>query len=110
VHDFVAQAAEFAARSVQGLMVDPGPAGQLTVTAQEFLTDTQSPAGDLLVIDPDDALTDASGLNWDARNETADPSMFMIGGQNRVQFAQVSRSHGDRVGAADAIKSLAAIK
>src|SRR6266403_1925468 len=58
-------------------------------------------------LDPDFAFTKAYGLCWEARNETAYPSTFIIGKENRVRFAHVSSQHGDRVDSTAAIKALA---
>ncbi len=95
-HDYVARAAEFAAHGAQMLMVYPGPAEALQAHAQLFLTDKQWPAEFHFVIDPDYAFTNAYGLRWDAKKETAYPSTFVLDGKNRVRFALVSHTHGGR--------------
>lgn len=110
VHDFVAHADEFAARNVQVLMVYPGPAENLKAHAQDFLQDKQWPKEFLFVIDPDYTFTKAYGLRWDAPNETAYPSTFIIDKEGKVRFAHVSKSHGDRVGATTALEALRTLK
>lgn len=110
VHDFVAHADEFGAQRAQVLMVYPGPAENLKAHAQEFLQDKQWPKDFLFVIDPDYAFTSAYGLRWDAQNETAYPSTFIIDTKGTVRFAHVSNSHGDRVGATAALESLRTLK
>jgi len=110
VHDFASHAAEVAKRDVQVLMVYPGPAEQLKAHAQEFLQDKQWPADWLFVIDPDFAFTNAYGLRWDAPRETAYPSTFIIDRDNRVRYAHVSHTHGDRVGAQAALDAIATMK
>ena len=110
VHDFVAHADEFAAQKAQVLMVYPGPAEDLKAHAQEFLQDKQWPKDFLFVIDPDYTFTTAYGLRWDAQNETAYPSTFIIDTKGKVRFAHVSKSHGDRVGATTALEALRNLK
>jgi len=106
VQDFVARAAEFKARGAQVLLVYPGPADKLEARAAEFLKDKNWPADFVLMVDPDYAFTDAYGLRWNGKNETAYPSTFVIGRGRTVQFAQVSKTHGNRVSAAQAIAAL----
>lgn len=110
VHDFVSHAAEFVKRDVQILMVYPGPAEQLKTHAREFLEDKQWPRKFFFVIDPDFAFTNAYGLRWSAPRETAYPSTFLINQERRVQFAHVSESHGDRVGATAALAAIDATR
>lgn len=106
VHDFVAHAADFKARGAQVLMVYPGPAEKLQLHAQDFLKDKAWPADFLFVVDPDYAFTNAYGLRWEAKNETAYPSTFVLARGGRIEFAQVSKSHGGRVSAAQALAAL----
>ena len=110
VNDYIGKAAEFTAQGVQVLMVYPGPADELKEHVREFLTNRQWPAGFLYVLDPDYAFTNAYGLRWEAPKETAYPSTFVIDREGRVRFAHVSKTHGDRVSAADALEALAALK
>lgn len=110
VHDYVGHEAEFMKQDVQVLMVYPGPAEQLKAHAQEFLQDKQWPASWIFVIDPDYTFTNLYGLRWDAPKETAYPSTFVIDRNRRVQFAHVSKSHGDRVGAATALDALTKLR
>lgn len=110
VNDYAGKAADFAAQGVQVLMVYPGPADQLKAHAGEFLTNRQWPAEFLYVIDPDYTFTNAYGLRWDAPKETAYPATFIVDREGRVRFAHVSKSHGNRVSAAAALETLAALK
>jgi thioredoxin-dependent peroxiredoxin len=110
VHEFVGQAAEFAKRGAQVVMVYPGPADRLQAHAQEFLQDKQWPSDFIFVLDPDYAFTNAYGLRWDAPKETAYPATFIIDRAGRVRFAQVSRSHGGRVNVAAALEGLAQVE
>lgn len=106
VHAFVAQADAFRARGAQVVMVYPGPAEQLRAHAQEFIADKSWPASFTFVLDPDYAFTNAYGLRWNAKNETAYPSTFIIGTDGRVRFAHVSKTHGDRLSPAQALAEL----
>ncbi len=110
VGDFVAHAAEFEAQQAHVLMVYPGPAENLKAHAQEFLQNKNWPREFLFAIDPDYTFTSAYGLRWDARNETAYPSTFVIDKQGKVRFANVSKGHGDRVSATAALEAVHALK
>ena len=106
VHDYVRNADKLKAAGVQVLMVYPGPADDLKAHATEFLQDKSWPKDFLFVLDPDYSFTKSYGLRWDAENETAYPSTFIIDMENKVQFAHVSHGHGDRVDSATALKAL----
>ena len=106
VHDFVAHAPEFKARGAQVLMVYPGPAEKLAAHARDFLRDKAWPEDFLFVVDPDYTFTNTYGLRWDAKNETAYPSCFVIARGGRIEVATISKSHGGRVVAAQALAAL----
>ncbi len=106
VHDFVASAGEFKARGAQVVMVYPGPAEKLQAHAQEFLKDKSWPADFTLVLDPDYTFTNAYGLRWEGKNETAYPSTFVISRDGKIEFATISKSHGGRVSAKQAVAAL----
>ncbi len=110
VQDFIRKKDDFIARGAQVLMVYPGPADKLKEHAQEFLQDKQWPAEFLFVIDPDYSFTKAYGVRWEAGRETAYPSTFIIDTERQVRFAKVSKTHGGRVSADDALKALNAMK
>lgn len=103
VQDYIASARAFAERGATVLMIYPGPAAGLQAHAREFLDNKQWPAEFILALDPGFELTSRYGLRWDAKNETAYPSTFIIDRERRVRFAHISRSHGDRVSAARAL-------
>lgn len=109
VHDFVQQANALAGKA-QVLMVYPGPADDLKAHAQEFLQDKNWPEQFLFVTDPDYTFTKSYGLRWDAKGETAYPSTFIIDTKGRIQFAKISKGHGDRSSAADVVKAVDEIK
>ncbi|MEO6003241.1 MAG: peroxiredoxin family protein [Opitutus sp.] len=106
VHDFVTHARDFVQRDARVLMVYPGPADQLKAHAQEFVQDKSWPPEFVFVIDPDFTFTNAYGLRWNAPNETAYPATFIIDRENRVKFAQISKSHGDRTDATAVLEQL----
>jgi len=110
VQDFTRKAADFAAHGAQVVMVYPGPAADLKAHAAEFLQNKEWPKDFVFVIDPDYTFTNAYGLRWDAKNETAYPSTFIIATDNKVRFAHVSKQHGDRVDSTGALKALADIE
>ena len=57
-------------------------------------------------LDPDYKFTNAYHLRWDAKAETAYPSTFVIDAERKVQFAKVSKSHGDRASADEVLEAL----
>jgi hypothetical protein len=58
------------------------------------------------VIDPDYKFTNQYGLCWDAPNETAYPSTFLIDRHDIIFFRKVGQGHGDRTTASDVLKEL----
>ena len=106
VHDFTASADKFAADGAQVLLVYPGPPDELAAHAKEFLAKQDLPANVHLVIDPAYTFTNQYGLRWDAPRETAYPSTFLIGKDGKVFFEKISRSHGDRMSAAETVTEL----
>lgn len=106
VGEFIGRAADFAAKGTKVVMVYPGPAAQLQARAAEFLQNKAWPAEFLFVLDPDYAFTNAYGLRWEAKNETAYPSTFIVGQDGRVTWAKISKTHGGRTTAAEILPRL----
>ena len=107
VHDFVKSAADFAAERVPVLLVYPGATSDLRERAKEFLSkESQLPANIVLVTDPDFKVTNLYGLRWNEPGETAYPSTFLLSEGRQIQFAKISRSHGDRVSAQEVLDNL----
>jgi len=101
------QAAEMLKKSSATVVfVYPGPADKLKERAKEFVQGKDYPNHFQLVLDPDYEFTNAYGLRWDSRGETAYPSTFVIDGQLKVTFAMVSKTHGNRSSAAEVVKAL----
>lgn len=116
VADFAGRAKAFKEAGVQVVLVYPGDVDNLTQRAQEFLADrrmrravpeSRLPEPLTLLVDRDYRLTNAYGLRWDARRETAYPSTFIVTPEREVTFAKVSKEHGGRTSAQDVLKELA---
>jgi peroxiredoxin Q/BCP len=109
VHDFVEHAADFAAKKASVLLVYPGPSADLDQHAKEFLAkQADMPANIVLVTDPDYKVTNLYGLRWDAPHETAYPSTFVLDRNGAILFEKISKVHGDRLAAQDALDHLPA--
>jgi len=107
VHDFVKHSADFAARKANVVLVYPGPPADLDQHAKQFLAkQVKLPSNIKLVIDPDYKMTNLYGLRWDAPEETAYPSTFILDGSGTILFEKISHSHGDRTSAADILAQL----
>ena len=98
--------AETAKKGPVVLMVYPGPSKGLQEHAAEFVSGKTLPADFHMLIDPDYTFTNAYDLRWEAKNETAYPSTFVIGKDRKVLFSKISKSHGDRAAAEDVLKAL----
>ena len=110
VGDLARQSEKFRAAGAKVVLVYPGPAENLKGRADEFLKGKALPEGMRLLLDPDYAFTNAYGLRWDAPNETAYPSSFVISGDGTIGYAKVSRSHGGRAKAADLLGAVKKVK
>lgn len=96
VGQLLAHADKFKSAGSQVVLVYPGPSADLTKRAQEFIKNKTIPDHFHLLVDPDYDFTNAYHLRWDAPNETAYPSTFVIGKDKMIVFAKVSDSHGGR--------------
>ena len=108
VAEFVAKAEQFKAAKARVLFVYPGPADDLKAHADEFVRGRDYPAEFTFLLDPDYAFTKQYGLRWDAANETAYPSAFVLDGARKVTFAKVSKTHGGRATVAEVLAALGA--
>ena len=109
--EFVSKASDITAKgAAKVLFVYPGPAEGLKEHAQALTANRELPRSFRILIDPDYTFTNAYGLRWNAPQETAYPSTFVIDASGTVRFAQTSREHGGRVPVADVLKALAAIQ
>jgi thioredoxin-dependent peroxiredoxin len=105
--EFLGKADEFKKAGAQVVFIYPGPSDGLKDKAAEFVKGKDYPTHFTILLDPDFAFTTAYGLRWDAKNETAYPSTFVIDRQQKVLFSKVSKTHGDRAKSEDIIKALA---
>ncbi|WP_232056092.1 peroxiredoxin family protein [Tuwongella immobilis] len=103
---FVNKAEEFGKAGVQVVFVYPGPSAELMERAKAFVKGQDYPDHFNLVIDPDYAFTQSYGLRWNARNETAYPSTFVVDRSGKVVYAKVSTTHGGRAGVQEVLKAL----
>lgn len=94
VKEFASRAAEFEGKNV--LLVYPGPGEKLNEKATEFVMDKNLPANIEMVLDPDYKFTNQYGLRWDAPQETAYPSTFLIDAKGMVFYTKISKTHGGR--------------
>ena len=109
VHDFAEHASDFKAKNTRVLLVYPGPPADLDQHAKEFLEKQAGlPSNVVLVTDPDYKVTNLYGLRWDAPQETAYPSTFILDKKGRIVFEKISHSPGDRLSAQDALDHLSA--
>jgi peroxiredoxin len=105
LQDFIQSASALAGAKLHLVFVYPGPASKLEAHAEEFksMKGRQWPKEFLYVLDPDFNLVNAYGLRWDAPNETAYPSTFILDMKGVVRYAKVSHGHGDRAKASDVL-------
>ena len=107
VGQFLASSKKFQAAKANIVLVYPGPADGLKEHAAEFIRGKTLPDNVYLVLDPDFEFTTAYGLRWNAKNESAYPSTFVVDKAGKVTFAKVSMTHGDRASADQVLKALA---
>jgi thioredoxin-dependent peroxiredoxin len=107
VHDFIDHASDFRTRNTRVLLVYPGPPADLDQHAKEFMAkQAELPSNIVLVTDPDYTVTNLYGLRWDAPDETAYPSTFILDRKGVIAFEKISHTHGDRLSAQDALEHL----
>lgn len=108
--DFLKAASDIAAAGARVVWVYPGPAEDVQKRAEEFVSGRPFPPNFRFVLDPSYALTVSYGVRWDAPQETAYPSTFVIDRSGIVRYALVSKSHAGRSTAADVIAELRKMK
>ena len=101
VQDFIQKSQEFADAGAHVVLIYPGPPQDLGARANEFLADKKLPINFDLLVDPGYAFTNLYGLRWDAAQETAYPSTFLIDRQGVVFFSKIVKEHGGRTTAAE---------
>lgn len=106
---YAQSAALFAASGTQVLFVYPGAATKdLASDAANMVGSTALPANISLVLDPGYTFTNLYGLRWDAPEQTAHPSTFVINPGRSVFFAHIGQSASDLIPVADSLAILAA--
>lgn len=106
VGQFLAKAKQLDAAKAQVVIVYPGPANGLKKHAEDFVRGKTLPDNFFLTLDPDYEFTKAYHLRWEAKNETAFPSTFVIDRERRIRFAKISMTHGGRASAEEVLKAL----
>jgi peroxiredoxin len=104
--EFLGKADELKKAGAKAAFVYPGPPDALTTHAKDFFKNRTIPENFTLFVDPDYTFTNAYGLRWDARAETAYPSTFVLDSKRKVLFAKTSKTHGNRAKIADVLKAL----
>jgi peroxiredoxin len=104
--DFIQKSQAFAEAGVHVVLVYPGPPQDLGMRANEFLADKKLPDNIEMLLDPGYEFTKLYGLRWDAPNETAYPSTFLIDQQGVVFFSKIVKEHGGRTTAAEILDAL----
>ena len=102
----IAAADKFAAKKAQVVLVYPGSDADLQQYAARFAGDKTWPAKFYFVLDSQYLLTHLYGLRWNAPNETAYPSTFVVDEAGKITFAKVSKSHGGRATVDELLKAL----
>lgn len=106
VAELIGASSKFAAAKAQVILVYPGPADNLKAHASEFVTGKTMPKNYRVVLDPDYAFVNKYGLRWNAPNETAYPSSFVIDRTGKIVFAKISQQHGDRAKSSDLLAAM----
>jgi peroxiredoxin len=96
VGGLVADAERFSELKAVVLMVYPGPSEQLQEHAKEFSKDYKFPDNFYFTLDPGYSMINKYGLRWEAPNETAYPSTFVINKKGEIVFSKISTTHGGR--------------
>ena len=104
---FMRAAEKFESRGANVVFVYPGDVADLDAKAKQFLGSADMPSHYKFVLDPGYTFTNAWDLRWDAPRETAYPSSFLVDGNGKVAAANVSKGHGGRVTADQALQALA---
>lgn len=109
VSDFIAAQERIEDKAATLVFVYPGPSEGLQAHAEEFQRwkGKEWPKSYYYLLDPDYAFTNAYHLRWDAPNETAFPSTFIIGQNRIIDWVKVSGSHGGRSSADEVLAALA---
>jgi peroxiredoxin len=103
---FSEHAKEFLELKATVVFIYPGPEADLRRRAEEFLRSEKPPEPFVIALDPGYKFTTIWNLRWDAPNETAYPSTFILDAERKIRFRKVSKTHGDRAEAEDVLAAL----
>lgn len=106
VSQFVRNAAKLKDANASVFLVYPGAVNNLNTKADEFIQSQTLPANFHFLTDPGCQFTNAYELRWNAKNETAYPSTFIIGTDVKVKYAKISKTHGGRSNAKEVLQKL----
>ena len=110
VSKLMGSAEKFKSKSTNVVLIYPGSIKDLTNKGKEFLKGSKLPEGIHLLIDSDYQFTNKWNLRWDAPNETAYPSTFVLSPDGKVLYAKVSKSHGGRAEIDEILKAVGSIQ
>lgn len=110
IGDFITHAKELEAAGANVVLIYPGAADTVQGKAEDFVTGKTLPANFHFVTDPDLKTVNLYHLRWNAPNETAYPSTFIVDKSGVIRFVKISQSHGDRSSAADVLAEIAKLK
>jgi peroxiredoxin len=96
----------FADAKATVVFIYPGTATDLDKHAKEFVSGKMFPSNYRFLIDPDFTFTDHYKLRWNAPQETAYPSSFVVDDKGIIQFAKISHSHGNRASSGELLEAL----
>ncbi len=105
--DYLAHADALQAAGARVLFVYPGPREGLSGHASNFTAGKTIPAHFTFLMDPDFVFTNLYGLRWNAPQETAYPSTFVLDARGTIILSEVSKEHGGRVAVTDVLKAMA---
>ena len=106
VQDFIQKSQGFADAGAHVVLIYPGPPQDLGARANEFLADKKLPINFDLLVDPGYTFTNLYGLRWNAAQETAYPSTFLVDQQGVVFFSKIVKEHGGRTTAAEILDAM----
>jgi peroxiredoxin len=102
-------AAQFAALGAQVLFIYPGSDSKnLADDATNMTGNNVLPSNVHVVLDPNYQFTSQYGLRWEAPNQTAYPSTFLLSKGRTVIFAHTGRTSSDQTPATDVLAILSA--
>lgn len=110
VGELMSKAKEIDATGAGVVLIYPGSEEKLKEHAKEFLGGKELPAPLTLVTDEDMKVVKEWNLRWDAKNETAYPSAFVVDKGGVIRFGKISKGHGGRASAQEIIDAIKAMK